>query len=77
MIPRQIEIKIRQAAKQYPVITLTGPRQSGKTTLIRAMFPKMQYFSMEDPDLRHLAGGDPRGFLAQFQEKQPRGIVNL
>jgi len=69
MIPRQIEIKIRQAAKQYPVITLTGPRQSGKTTLIRAMFPEMQYFSLEDPELRHLAGGDPRGFLAQFQEK--------
>ena len=69
MVPRQIEIKIRQAAKQYPVITLTGPRQSGKTTLIRAMFPEMQYFSLEDPELRHLAGGDPRGFLAQFQEK--------
>jgi hypothetical protein len=69
MIPRQIEIKIRQAAKQYPVITLTGPRQSGKTTLIRVMFPEMQYFSLEDPELRHLAGEDPRGFLAQFQEK--------
>ncbi len=69
MIPRQIEIKIRQATKQYPVITLTGPRQSGKTTLIRAMFPEMQYFSLEDPELRHLAGEDPRGFFAQFQEK--------
>jgi len=69
MIPRHLERKIRQAAEQYPVISLTGPRQSGKTTLIRAMFPDMQYFSMEDPELRHLAVEDPRGFLAQFQEK--------
>ncbi|MBC2716359.1 MAG: ATP-binding protein [Desulfobacteraceae bacterium] len=69
MIPRHLERKIRQAAEQYPVITLTGPRQSGKTTLIRAMFPDMQYFSMEDPELRHLAVEDPRGFFAQFQEK--------
>ncbi len=69
MLPRQIERKIRQAAEQYPVITLTGPRQSGKTTLIRSMFPDMQYFSLEDPELRSLASEDPRGFLAQFREK--------
>ncbi|MCU0599479.1 MAG: ATP-binding protein [Desulfobacterales bacterium] len=69
MIPRQLERKIRQTAEQYPVISLTGPRQSGKTTLIREMFPDMQYFSLEDPELRHLAGEDPRGFLAQFKEK--------
>ena len=72
MIPRQIEKKIRQAAEQYPVISLTGPRQSGKTTLIRAMFPDMQYFSLEDPELRNLASEDPRSFLAQFQE---RGVI--
>jgi hypothetical protein len=69
MIPRQLEVKIRQAVEQYPVISLTGPRQSGKTTLIRAMFPDMQYFSLEEPELRNLAGQDPRGFLAQFKEK--------
>ena len=69
MLPRQIERKIRQAAEQYPVITLTGPRQSGKTTLIRSMFPDMQYFSLEDPELRSLASEDPRGFLAQFRKK--------
>lgn len=69
MIPRQLGEKIRQTAEQYPVISLTGPRQSGKTTLIRAIFPDMQYFSLEDPELRHLAGEDPRGFLAQFQEQ--------
>lgn len=69
MIPRKIERKIRQAAEQYPVISLTGPRQSGKTTLIRTMFPDMQYFSLEDPELRNLASEDPRGFLDQFQEK--------
>jgi hypothetical protein len=69
MIPRKLERKIRQAAEQYPVISITGPRQSGKTTLIRTMFPDMQYFSLEDPELRNLASEDPRGFLAQFQEK--------
>ncbi len=69
MIPRQLGKKIRQTAEQYPVISITGPRQSGKTTLIRALFPDMQYFSLEDPELRHLAEEDPRGFLAQFQEK--------
>jgi len=68
VIPRQLERKIRQAAEQYPIISLTGPRQSGKTTLLRAMFSEMQYFSLEDPELRHLAVEDPRGFLAQFQK---------
>jgi len=69
MIPRQLGEKIRRTAEKYPVISITGPRQSGKTTLIRALFPDMQYFSLEDPELRHLAEEDPRGFLAQFQEK--------
>ena len=69
MIPRQLGIRIKQAAAKYPVITLTGPRQSGKTTLIRALFPDNQYISLEEPELRQLAGEDPRGFLAQFKEK--------
>ena len=46
-----------------PVVTLTGPRQSGKTTLVRAAFPKLSYVSLEDPDVRARALDDPRGFL--------------
>jgi predicted AAA+ superfamily ATPase len=46
-----------------PVVTLTGPRQSGKTTLVRAAFPDLAYVSLEDPDVRARALEDPRGFL--------------
>jgi len=68
MIPRKLEKKLLQLAKQYPVVTLTGPRQSGKTTLARMAFPKYAYASLEDPDLRGFALDDPRGFLAQFAD---------
>ena len=53
-----------------PVVTLTGPRQSGKTFLARATFPKHAYVSLEDPDERSLAAADPRGFLSRFT-RQP------
>ena len=53
------------AAARNPVVTLTGPRQSGKTTLVRALFPDHVYLSLEAPDLRARALEDPRGFLAQ------------
>ena len=66
MIPRALEPILRQAAGSYPIVTLTGPRQSGKTTLVRAAFPDYAYASLEDPDRREFATSDPRGFLAQF-----------
>ncbi|RJP96336.1 MAG: ATP-binding protein [Desulfobacteraceae bacterium] len=69
MTPRLLEKNIRKAAEQYPVITVTGPRQSGKTTLIRALFPDNEYVSLEEPELRQLASEDPRGFLTQFSGK--------
>ncbi len=50
-----------------PVVTLLGPRQSGKTTLTGMTFPDMPYFSLEDPDVRMAAEADPRGFLARMQ----------
>ena len=50
----------------YPVVTLTGPRQSGKTTLVRAAFPSHRYLSLEALDRRDFAREDPRGFLAQL-----------
>ncbi|OPZ98377.1 MAG: hypothetical protein BWY71_01286 [Planctomycetes bacterium ADurb.Bin412] len=64
MIYRRLEKKLRQWALQYPVITVTGPRQSGKTTLCRAVFPDRPYLSLEDLDNREFARTDPRGFLA-------------
>lgn len=66
MIKRTLATKLQEAAKQFPVITLTGPRQSGKTTLVRALFKKHAYVSLETPDQRNFALEDPRGFLDQF-----------
>lgn len=58
---------MREAALRYPIITLTGPRQSGKTTLTRAAFPRHEYVSLEQPDERRFALEDPRGFLGRFR----------
>src|SRR3989338_10832518 len=63
MIKRAISEKILHYARQYPVITITGPRQSGKTTLCKALFPKRKYFSLENIDTRDYARNDPRAFL--------------
>lgn len=66
MLHRHLTPILQQIAGQVPVISLTGPRQSGKTTLVRATFPDHAYASLEDPDLRRLALEDPRGFLDHF-----------
>jgi uncharacterized protein len=68
MIARDAERLIRRHLKGFPIVTITGPRQSGKTTLVRAIFPDKPYFSLEDPDIRQLAMDDPRGFLARMPE---------
>lgn len=67
MIERTITPLLRQLARQYPVITLTGPRQSGKTTLAKSLFAGKPYVTLEDPDMRRFAAEDPRGFLATYQ----------
>lgn len=64
MIRRNIEQSLRRLASLYPVITLTGPRQSGKTTLCRSVFADKSYFTFEAPDVRARALADPRTFLA-------------
>ena len=69
MLKRTLAKKLKESAKQYPVATLTGPRQSGKTTLVKMTFPDYDYRSLEDPDHRAFALEDPRGFLSQFPEK--------
>ncbi|MGH8584149.1 MAG: AAA family ATPase [Gammaproteobacteria bacterium] len=66
MIPRHLAPLLRTAAAQYPIVSVTGPRQSGKTTLVRATFPAYDYVSLEAPDHRAFALHDPRGFLRQF-----------
>jgi len=71
MIQRELNEKTLQMARQYPVVTITGPRQSGKTTLCRMVFPDMAYTSLEDLDQREYARQDPRGFLNRF----PQGAV--
>lgn len=65
-IPRALTNTILEASRYFPVITLTGPRQSGKSTLYRHLFPSCPYVSLEDPDTRLMAESDPRGFLAHF-----------
>ncbi|MEO8330985.1 MAG: ATP-binding protein [Gallionella sp.] len=68
MLPRSATATLQQLATWYPAVALTGPRQAGKTTLSRAVFPDKPYRSLEDPDQREFAVSDPRGFLAQFPD---------
>lgn len=71
MINRKLEYVITENLKYFPVATITGPRQSGKTTLIRSMFPDLPYYSLENPDTKAMAMGDPMAFLLQHG----RGMV--
>lgn len=71
MIPRTLQTKLVDLQQKFPIVTLTGPRQSGKTTLVRAAFPDMPYVSLEDPDMRQFSLRDPRGFLSNY----PQGAV--
>lgn len=66
MIPRTAAPLLRALAARYPVVTVTGPRQSGKTTLCRAAFPDKPHVNLEQPDVRSFAQEDPRGFLATY-----------
>jgi predicted AAA+ superfamily ATPase len=66
VIARRLGTKLRSLARRFPVVTVTGPRQAGKTTLCRALFPRHRYVSLETPDTREYATEDPRGFLAEL-----------
>ena len=69
VIKRELEKEIAIGLKQYPIVALTGPRQSGKTTLIREFFKDYTYISLENPDLRQYASRDPNGFFSQYNTK--------
>ena len=68
LIPRQAHHALARISQAFPVLALTGPRQSGKTTLARSSFPDKPYRTLEDPETRQLAKADPRAFLAQFPD---------
>ena len=68
MIPRKAADTIHRLKTGFPVLCITGPRQSGKTTLAKSCFPDKPYISLEDPDIRALAQEDPRGLLDTYQD---------
>lgn len=66
MIPREADAEIRTLATQFKAVAVVGPRQSGKTTLVRHIFRDKPYVNLENPDLRMYATDDPRGFLSNY-----------
>ena len=66
MINRDLGDKISHLSKKFPIVTLTGPRQSGKSTLLKNLFPDYRYVSLENPDIRSFASDDPNGFIKTF-----------
>lgn len=69
MIEREISEKAIALSRQFPVLSITGPRQSGKSTLVKSIFPDYSYVSLEDEDMRAFAVDDPRAFLDRYGSK--------
>lgn len=67
LVARKLHAAAEERLCGFPILTITGPRQSGKTTLARSLRPELPYFSLEDPDNRAFASEDPRGFLRQMK----------
>lgn len=67
MFERGLEAELKKSVKSYPVIALTGPRQSGKTTLVRKLFKKYKYVNLENIEIRSYAQNDPMAFLEEYQ----------
>lgn len=66
MIQRELQRQVEKAAAAYPSVTIFGPRQSGKTTLAKAMFPNYAYANLEDGETRNLAMTDYKAFFTRF-----------
>ena len=73
LIKREMAARIKQGAKQVPVIAIIGPRQSGKSTLAKAIFKDHTYLDMQDAELFDFATKDPKGFLNTYKNKH--GII--
>jgi len=71
MIKRDIQSLLKEMMNSFPVVTITGPRQSGKTTLVKQTYPEMDYVSLEELDIREHAEKDPRDFLSRF----PKSVI--
>ncbi len=68
-IKRTIVKIMREQITKFPILALTGPRQSGKTTLLKSLFKDYTYISLENPDNREFAEDDPKGFPSLYQHK--------
>ena len=66
MIPRQIEKELKKQLTEFPIVTVLGPRQAGKTTLAQSSLPNFQYVTLEDPETREIAREDPKALLAKY-----------
>lgn len=73
MFKRALENKLLVLARQFPVLALFGPRQSGKTTLVRSLFSSYRYVNLESFEEREFASDDPQGFLRRFDKE--RGVI--
>lgn len=69
LIKRELSNTIARNTKGFPVITITGPRQSGKTTFAKMIFPDYEYITLEDPDVREYAVSDPRDFIQRYSDQ--------
>ncbi|MEE9339628.1 MAG: ATP-binding protein, partial [Methylococcaceae bacterium] len=67
MIPRTITTELLTQLREYPIVTVLGPRQAGKTTLVRETLKDYEYVNLESPDIRQFAIDDPKAFLKQYQ----------
>ncbi len=68
LVQREILKAMKLSMDKFPIIALTGPRQSGKTTFLKEIFPNYEYVNLEDPDIRNFAETDPRTFLTRYGE---------
>ena len=69
MIPRLLSFELETQLKEYPIVTIVGPRQAGKTTLVRSLLPDYAYVNLENPETRQFATEDPKAFLKQYSER--------
>lgn len=69
LVKRHISKHIEHQKNKFPIVAITGPRQSGKTTLLKNLFSNYRYISLENPDIRAFATEDPNGFLSEYDDK--------